>query len=163
MGCGMCVAAPVKSCFHRWVPASHDFCCGGFQVSLWHVGWDARYNINYYINSCNFSWILQKCISFFFLFFFPCNAQLPVIRRHFMRVCACGEWVICTVKFLVFMRSDKNGKCTPRRPGKQKANKRNIMLTWKLKGSWKKKCFDFGAFQYMFFFCKLAIDHNGLV
>lgn len=27
-----------------------------------------------------------------------------------------------------------------------------------------KKCFEFGAFQFvLFFFCKFAMDHNGLV
>lgn len=148
MGCGTCVAAPAKNCFHR-CQALLLFALEG--LSLWHVGWNARYNIN----SCNFSWILQKCISLFF--FFPFSAQPTVIWRNFMCVCVFGGWVIYTVKFLVFVRSEKNGKCTPRKPEKQKANKRNIMLTWKLKGSWKKKLFWFRSFPVHVFFVSLQL------
>lgn len=72
-------------------------------------------------------------------FFSPPWCSVANYRKKFC-VCLC-LWgrAVHTVKFLVLMSSEKNGNCTPRRPEKQKANKRNIILTWKSNGYWKLK------------------------
>lgn len=80
------------------VSATLGFCSGGSQASLWHVGWDARY----YIKSCSFSWILQKCISFFFLPFFSPVMLSSQLYGEISCVYVCiGGWYIVIVKFLL--------------------------------------------------------------
>lgn len=45
----------------KQVSTAHVFCSKLSQVSLWYVGFNARYNTNF----CEFSWILQQSIFLF--------------------------------------------------------------------------------------------------
>lgn len=149
------VAAPVKNCFHRCQPLVL------FALESLKLVLDTLAGIPGTTGTLENP--LGSCKSGF-SFFLYCS--VPSYKKKFCVCLYLWGWAIYIVKLLVLMRSEGNRNYSGRREKNKKQIKGKLYLheNQMVIESLKKKCFEFGAFQFMLlFFCKFAVNHSGLI